>query len=180
MNHRWIVGVCLLGATLAPWAQTVYESKGKDGPVFSDKPSTGATSVELPPPNVVSAPAAPPPAPAPSAPARPHYSKLSILMPEAQGMVHTNTGAFDVAARVQPPLRPADRVRVQLDGRLVPTVFRSTKLRLSEADWQATAAGHDGEHVLQLAVVDAQGLVLVESAPVRFFVKRATVGAGRR
>ena len=180
MNHRWMVGVCLLGATLAPWAQTVYESKGKDGPVFSDKPSAGATSVDVPPPNVVSAPAVAPPAPAPSAPARPHYSRLSILMPEVQGTVHTNTGAFDVDVRVQPPLRPADRVLVQLDGRVVPTAFRSTKLRLSEADWQATATGHDGEHVLQVGVVDAQGVVLIESAPVRFFVKRATVGGGRR
>jgi len=180
MKYRWIVITALLATAASAGAQTVYESKGKSGPVFSDKPSSGASAVELSPANVVSVPAAVPPAPAPSAAARPHYSTLHVVMPEAQGTVHTNTGAFDVEARVQPPLRPADRVRVQLDGRVVPTVFRSTKLHLSEADWQATATGHDGEHVLQMAVVDAQGVVLVESAPVRFFVKRSVAGGRRR
>ena len=182
MIHRWVLSACLLGTALAPWAQTVYESKGKNGPVFSDKPTAGASAVDLPSANVVNVPAAtaPTPAPAPSAAARPHYSTLNLLMPTEQGMVHTNTGAFEVNARVSPPLRPADRVLVTLDGRLVPTQFRSTRLQLSEADWRATASGQDGEHVLQMAVADAQGTLLIESAPVRFFVKRASVGGGRR
>ena len=51
-------------------------------------------------------------------------------------MVHTNTGAFAISASLSPPLRPNDRVLVQIDGNLVPTVFRSTSIRITEQDWR--------------------------------------------
>ncbi len=182
MQHRWIVLVAALWAfAVAASAQTVYESQGKSGPVFSDKPSPGASSVELPPPNVVAAPRVAPPAPAASAAPAPHYRTLVISLPEPQGTVHSNTGAFDVRARLNPPLRPSDRIGVSIDGNVVPTLFRSTNLHVSEADWRSTAIGEgNGEHVLQLAVLDADGVALIESAPVRFYIRRATVGGRRR
>ena len=37
-------------------------------------------------------------------------------------------------------------------------LFRSTDLRISEQDWQATAVGNNSEHTLQLAVVDGDGI----------------------
>ncbi len=182
MQQRWIVlSLALWVFAVAAPAQTVYESQGKSGPVFSDKPSPGATSVDLPPPNVISAPPIAAPAPAPPAAPRPHYSKLVISLPEPEGTVHSNTGAFDVRARLNPPLRPSDRIGVSIDGNVVPTLFRSTTLRISEADWQSAAAGEgNGEHMLQLAVLDAKGVPLIESEPLRFFIKRAAVGGGRR
>jgi len=67
-----------------------------------------------------------------------------------------------------------------IDGNLVPTVFRSTDLRISEQDWQATAVGNNSEHTLQLAVVDANGQPWIESAPVRFYLRGAAVGGTRR
>lgn len=179
-QRRLLVAAALSSWAVAPWAQTVYESKGKDGPIFSDVPSPGASAIELPPPNVVSPPpVAEPSAPAPPAPLAP-YRTLRIERPAPQDMVHTNTGAFDIDARVQPPLRPSHRVRVSLDGNLVDTLFRSTRVHLSEADWQSAATGDSEQHVLQMDIVDAQGKVLIESEPVRFYVRHAAVGGRRR
>jgi hypothetical protein len=180
-QRRIVLSLALAGCGIASLAQTVYQSQGKSGPVFSDKPSPGASSVELPPPNVVSPPpvAAPAPAPSSSAAAAAPYRRLAVAEPEEQGTVHSNTGAFDVRARLNPPLRPGDRIGVTLDGVALPTLFRSTSLRISESDWRGAASG-DGEHVLQLTVLDAHGAPLIESTPVRFFIRRATVGGGRR
>jgi hypothetical protein len=181
MKLSWILAAVLAAHAASAWAQTVYESKDKAGPVFSDRPSTGAVPVELPPPNVVSTPAVKPvpDAPAPSASA-PAYRRLVIQRPAEQDMVHSNNGAFGISAQLSPPLRPNDRIRVMIDGNLVPTVFRSTDLRISEQDWQATAVGNNSEHTLQLAVVDANGKPWIESAPVRFYLRGVAVGGKRR
>lgn len=179
MTYRWILAAALAACATAPLAQTVYESKDKAGPVFSDKPSAGAVPVDVPPPNVASPPMARPAAP-PASSAAPAYRRLVITRPAEQDMIHSNTGEFGVSANLSPPLRPKDRVRVLLDGNLVPTVFRSTNLRLSSADWQSAALGSNGEHTLQLAVVDADGKPWIESAPVRFYLRSAAVGGTRR
>ncbi|MCU0921484.1 MAG: hypothetical protein MUF16_14320 [Burkholderiaceae bacterium] len=179
MTHRWILAAALAACTMAPLAQTVYESKDKAGPVFSDKPSAGAVPVEVQPGNVVSPPVVKPAAP-PAPSAAPTYRRLVITRPAEQDMVHSNTGEFGVSASLSPPLRPNDRVRVLLDGNLVPTVFRSTNLHLSRDDWQSAALGSNGEHTLQLAVVDADGKPWIESAPVRFYLRGTAVGGKRR
>lgn len=181
MKPTWIIAAVLAAHAAAPLAQTVYESKGKAGPVFSDRPSAGAAPVELPPPNIVSPPAVKPTPDAPDASASaPAYRRLLIQRPAEQDMVHSNNGAFDISASLSPPLRPSDRVRVMIDGNLVPTVFRSTTLQISERDWQATAVGSNSEHTLQLAVVDADGKPWIESAPVRFYLRGVAVGGKRR
>jgi hypothetical protein len=181
MRRRWLLTLGLAVFATAPWAQTVYESKGKDGPVFSDTPSPGAKRVDLPPPNLSDAPRQTPPAP--SAPAQappPPYRSLVITTPTAQGTVHSNTGEFEINARLQPPLRPGHRTIVALDGRTLPGTYRSTNVRLSEADWQFAAAADTVEHRLQMAIVDDQGRILIESQPVIFFVQRAALGGRRR
>jgi hypothetical protein len=181
MKHRWIVTAALAAHGVALMAQTVYESKDKAGPVFSDRPSSGATAVELAPPNVVSVPAtAAKPTAAPATAAAPPYRRFVISRPAAQDTVHSNTGEFGVSANLSPPLRTSDRVRVLLDGNLLSSQYRSTNLRISEADWQSAAIGSNGEHTLQLLVVDANGNTGIESAPVQFYVRHAAVGSARR
>ncbi len=177
MTGPWLIAAVLAAQATVSLAQTVYESKGQTGPVFSDRPSSGAVPVELPPPNVVSPPAAKPAPPEPAASA-PTYRRFVITWPAEQDMVHSNTGAFDIRASLSPPLRRTDRVRVLIDGNLVPTIYRSASPRISENDWLAAATGSSGEHTLQLAVVDADGKPWIESAPVRFYLRRAA--AGRR
>ena len=178
MKLRYPLALLLALHGAAP-AQTVYESKDKDGPVFSDRPSPGAVPVDATPRNIVSPPVVQP-APPPPAASAPAYRRLVIVRPTAQDMVHSNTGAFGISASLSPPLRPNDRIRVLIDGNLVPTVFRSTDLRISEQDWRAAAVGDDGEHALQLAVVDADGKPRIESEPLRFYLRRAAVGGARR
>ena len=167
-----------LGSALALAQTTVYESKDKAGPVFTDKPSPGAAVVTLPPPNVVAGPKPAPVVPPPPVVAPP-YRSLFIASPANEGTVHSNTGEIELSARLNPALRPNDRLRIRLDGQLLPASFRSTRLRITAADWQAAANASSAEHTVQLAVLDAQGAVLIESAPVRFYVHRASV-AGKR
>lgn len=183
MRARWLC-VFVPAAAVASVAlaqATIYESKDKAGPVYSDKPSPGAQVVDLPPPNVVSGP--PPalatPQPPAAAPA-PAYRTLAIASPVAQGTVHSNSGAFDLTAQLSPALRPGDRILVSLDGRVLPTRYRSLRIHVTTADWQAVAGGDRAEHTLQLAVADAQGRVLIDSAPVNFYVHRAAVGGKGR
>ena len=47
-----LAGCLLLGAAAAH-AQTVYQSRGANGPVFSDKPQPGAKAIQLKPLNVI-------------------------------------------------------------------------------------------------------------------------------
>ena len=178
MKTRCLLAVLLVLHGIAP-AQTVYESKDKAGAVFSDRPSPGATAVDATPRNVVSPPKVEP-APPPPPSAAPTYRRLVIVRPAAQDMVHSNTGAFGISASLSPPLRRDDRIRVLIDGNLVPTVFSSPQLRISEQDWRATAVGSDGEHTLQLAVVDADGKPWIESEPQRFYLRRTAVGGRGR
>jgi hypothetical protein len=177
---RWWVAAALaaqVGGLLAK--STVYESKDKAGPVFTDKPAPGAAVVDVPPPNVVESPRIAPVQPPASARPAPAYRSLSIMSPADAGTLHTNTGAFDISARISPALRAGDRIRVRLDGNLLPLSSGSPRLRVSEADWQAAADPASVEHSLQLAIVDKGGAVLIESAPVRFYVHRASAARGR-
>lgn len=177
-----MIAAALAACAAASWAQTVYESKDKAGPVFSDQPSPGAKAVDLPPPNVVSPP---PVAPAPAQPpatAAPPYRRFVITRPAGQDSIHSNNGAFAITAQLAPPLRPGDRVRVLIDGNPVPTLFRSASPHIAPNDWQAAATGADqrGQHTLQLVVLDANGVAQIESAPVGFYLHRAAVGGSRR
>jgi hypothetical protein len=184
MATRATIGFCaalLAAAWCAPGAgQTVYESKDKAGPVFSDQASKGAKPVELAPPNVVGPQRTPKAGPAPAAPA-PKYTSLAIASLANEDTVHTNTGQFDFRVRSAPALRSAagDRIRVTLDGNRVAKTFSSATVRISAADWQA-AAGGDAKHTLQVAIVGPTGATLIESAPVSFYAHRATVREGRR
>ena len=179
-SGRWIAAALLaaLGGGVSLAQTTVYESKDKAGPVFSDKPSPGAAAVDLPPPNVVAGPKPAPAAPPPPVVAPP-YRSLVIASPVNEGTVHSNTGEIDLSARLNPALRPNDRLRIKLDGQLLPSSFRSTRLRIAAAEWQADANASSAEHTVQLAVWNERGTVLIESAPVRFYVHRASV-AGKR
>lgn len=178
MNNHCIfvaASITLAGAALA---QTVYESKDRSGPVFTDKPSAGASVVQLQPPNAIAMPAARP-APQASAPAF-AYLNLIVVALEAQGTVHTNTSAFDLRARWSPALRASDRIVISLDGNLLKMRFRGTNLRIGAADWTAAADSRDNQHTIEQVVVDTGGTVLIASPPVAFYVRHATIARERR
>lgn len=179
LRHAGGLGLLLLGAATPLAAQTVYESRDKAGPVFSDQPSPGAKPVTIEPTNVIPATPAPPPASAPSATAAPAtaYRSLVIAEPSNTGTLHSNTGAFEVRLRSSPGLRSSagDRVRLTLDGNVLAGSYNTSRIRVTESDWQSAASGNV-DHTLQAAIVDKSGQVLIESPPVVFYVHRATVG----
>jgi len=180
MKLRLSIGLLLALCSALAAAQTkVYESKDKAGPVFSDQPSPSAKELTLPPPNVMPGNA---PAPQQAAPqqALPVYRLLNILSPEGKGTVHSNTGAFDVRVQAAPELRAGDRILVKLDGTLIGRDFQSTAISLTDADWQAATNSSNIEHTLQVAIVDKDGKLLIESSPVSFYARRTTAGQGRR
>jgi hypothetical protein len=175
-----LVALLLVWPLLAAAQTPVYESKDKSGPVFSDQPSPGAKPLDLPAPNVIALPkpSSSPPAPASTASAA-GYSKLAIVAPASQGTIHTNTGAFTLQLQARPALRVqnSEAILIGLDGTRLAQRYTTTTIAIKEADWMRAAAAGVAEHSLQAAIVDRNGVVLIESAPVRFFVQRATVGA---
>jgi hypothetical protein len=162
-----------IGPTLAAAQSTVYESKDKAGPVFSDQPSTGAKQIELGPARI-----RPPQRSGRPPPSRRNTSRSRSLA--ENGPIHS-TPARDVSVRLQPTLQSArgDRIIARLDGRPLKRRFNSVKFGVTEADWQSAANPDNVEHTLQAVVVDKGGAVLIESAPVKFYAHRA-VRAQRR
>lgn len=161
--------------TLSGAQDSVYKSKDKAGPVFSDEPSPGAKVIDLPPPNVIQTNPAPTmPAP-PVGNAPPPYRSLKIQSPADGSTIHTNTGEFSVSVYVIPALRAGagDRIRVKLDGNALPSSYRSANFKVTAAEWQGAAAA-EVEHTLQVAVIDKTGAMLVESAPANFYAHRAS------
>jgi len=177
MKTRIWALLCALGPAVA--LGQVYESKDAAGnPVFSDTPTPGAKPLALPPPNVIQTPRLPaePSAPPPAAPA---YTLLRIVWPEQEGAVHTNTGEFQVKVSIEPRLATdrGDVVRIKLDGRVLPQARTTTDFTITAAEWQA-AAGSEESHRLEVAVMNRDGSVVIESPPVSFYALRAV--AGRR
>ena len=160
---------------------SIYESKGKDGPVFSDQPASGARPLELPPLNVIEQAPQPPQDQMPDTAPAP-YGQLTIMSPADGSTIHTNTGAFDMQLQVTPGLRirRGDTLRVKLDGNPLAQGYNSLAIHITEADWASAATSDNVEHSLQAAIISNQdGSVLIESAPVSFFAHRATVGHAR-
>jgi hypothetical protein len=174
-----------LAVLLAAWCTlcagqgTVYESKDKAGPVFSDQASPGSKPVQLGPPNVIDV--GPSVAPTGSAAPVASYQSLAIAVPADGATIHSNTGEFAVRVRAKPSLQASqgDGIRIKLDGNLLPRTYSSSSFRITATDWQG-AATSDTQHTLQAAIVNSGGAVILESAPVNFYVHRATVNKAKR
>ena len=168
-------------ALLLAWgvaAQTVYESTGAQGKVYSDRPGPGGKAVELQPLNVIEVPPAPatvPPGPATQevvnpVPAAPAYRRLSVVFPEASGSVAANHATFEVRVSVEPPLQ-IDRGHAlvfRMDGRNVPGRHTSTEVMFPPEFFGDVAPAGVQQHVLQAYVVDAQGSTIIAATPVSF------------
>lgn len=166
--------ICLLPAVAL--AQTVYESQDKEGPVFSDTPSPGAQPVDLPPANVIDNPTPAQQQPV-SQPANPGYTAVTILSPQAQGTVHSNTGEFQISLGLTPALQSGNAISISLDGTTLPTLRYSLQFNITSDEWQS-AAKDNVLHELVVFVLDGSGNTLITSDPVRFYVHRASRDAG--
>ncbi len=138
---------------------------------FSDTPVKGAEQVKLPPPNRYAP--APPSSSSPPVVTPPpkvgskafRYESIRIVFPEDGQTIRENDGRIEVNVALSPPLREVrgDRLEVVLDG---------TESRVTEGGSVVFENVPRGEHRLVARVLDAAGEVLVESAPVTFYLHR--------
>lgn len=179
----------LLGAASVP-AQTVYQSRGTNGPVFSDKPQPGAKAVELRPLNVIDSTAltgeknAAPPVqpkaggePAGSKEAAVAYRSFSIVFPENDGSVVANTAQFEVRVAVEPALRLGEghAIAVSINGQPVVQRFTATEFTIPPEFWGDQLPPPNQRLQLGAAIVDRNGAVVKEAAPVQFYLRHATL-----
>jgi hypothetical protein len=168
--------VCGLLLASGVVAQTVYESKGGKGRVFSDQPLPGSKPVELPPLNVIEAVPVPSAAPKaaveeakPAVPV-PTYRSLTVVFPEAGGSVAANYATFEVRVSIDPPLAVGrgHAFKLRLDGRPVPGRYTATEMMVPPEFFGDVMPAGVQRHVLEASVVDEQGGTLLTSAPVDF------------
>jgi hypothetical protein len=145
---------------MAPaFAQTIYQGKdAKGNPVYTDQPRQGDKPVELPPINT--APAArglslPPQ----QQPGFAGYSQIALTAP---GSVPNDFVPVDVGIAIEPALLDGHLWRLSADGDLV-AVGR-------EASYSIASLAR-GQHTLTLQVLDGNGQVVGEAAPVNVFVQ---------
>lgn len=95
------------------------------------------------------------------------YKRIAVVQPGAGETLWNIGGRLDVQLDVEPSVRGAHRLQVQLDGEPVSGV--------PEAQTQFTIGNvFRGAHTLTASVVDAEGRELATSAPVQFFVHQSS------
>jgi hypothetical protein len=88
------------------------------------------------------------------------YQSIGISSPEPESTFREST--LNVSASVQPALQAGHKIRFEVDGQTQGESSRSSA-SLKEVP--------RGEHTVRASVVDAEGTVLIQSAPVKFFVQ---------
>jgi hypothetical protein len=171
-------------------AQGIFVTKGEHGPVFSDKPQSGAKEVTLRPLTVMDSakeskgvavnagnasnreksdrP--------PSAQANIPYQSLTVLSPENESSVIINSGVIDLRVAADPSLQLGEghAFAVSINGRDVGQRFTSTEFTIPPEFWGGNLPINQFAQV-DLSIVDAQGRVLIRAASVRFFMRFTTV-----
>ena len=174
----------------AAWAQSVYKTPGAPGqaPVFSDKPQPGAREVTLPPLNIIDSPE-PTALPVPRAPegqagaqgssagdVMPAYRSFAIVSPEDNGSVVANTAIFEVRVAVDPALQigAGHAFTVSLNGQPVRQRFTANEFMIPPEFWNDTLPPPNQRMQLDAAIVDRDGRVLRQAAPVSFYMRHAS------
>jgi hypothetical protein len=175
--------LALLVASGTAWTQTVYESRGTQGKVYSDRPLPGSKAVELRPLTVIEPVPVPPAVPVPAAESGTAaakvaaYRTLTVVFPEAEGSVAANHATFEVRVAVDPPLQigQGHAFALRLDGRPVPGRYTATEMMVPPEFFGNVAPAGVQRHVIEASIVDAGGQVLLVSPPVEFQTRFVTV-----
>jgi hypothetical protein len=178
---RTIVVMLALALGAAPAiAQEMYRWVDENGVVhYSDRPRDGAEKVELAPvqsyqSDAVSRPQARDPSAVPESDSEPfQYESIRIVAPENGGAVWATGGGMTVMVEVQPRLQPGHQIQLTLNGNLVP----GTPVAASSISVTGLIRG---EHILQAAVVDADGRSQIFSQDVIFNVLQASINSPQR
>ncbi|HRF04649.1 hypothetical protein [Accumulibacter sp.] len=169
--------------------QEVFVTRGSGSPVFSDRPQSGAKPVRLPPINVVepvsTSQALTNPRPAKEdgqpAPETPAYRSFRIVSPENNGSVAANSALFSVRVAVEPALQlgAGHAIMVSVNGQAVGQRFTASEFTIPPEFWGATLPPANQRQQLDATIVDRNGVVLEQAAPVTFIL-RYVVGGYQR
>ena len=178
-TRRLLACALLIALPLSGGATRVYKSTAPDGStVFSDRPSLQATEIEIapspptPPPAPATAPAKPTPAPAPEA-ARPvTYRTLRITQPANDSVHWFAEGPVAVSVDISPPLAEGHVLVPLLNGVAQGEGVAASGFNLTDLD--------PDTYSLAVAIRDANGKTLKQSAAVRFHFKRQSVNLPSR
>ncbi len=96
------------------------------------------------------------------------YRSVRIVTPKNAETIHDNAGTVPVEVALQPALdvKAGHRLRVSLDGVLLPGDWTSNRLSLQQVD--------RGTHTLQVIVIDSDGKALARSATIEFHLWQAS------
>jgi len=181
-NTSLALGLLLCAATLP--AQTVYQTRGANGPVFSDKPQPGAKAIELKPLNVIALPPAGAGSPAASGSkaANAAYRSFAITFPENDGSVVANTAVFDVRLALEPALQLAagHAFTASINGKPVGQRFTASEFTVPAEFWGEDIPPPNQRLQVDAAVVDRDGAVLMQATPIQFYLRHATLNSPTR
>jgi hypothetical protein len=162
----------MLAAPALANAQTVWKWVDEEGVThYSDRPSPGATKMELSVGNTGSTSA--PPADTSSRSSQqsersgPPYNTIAITSPIPGESIVNTGGAVQVSVQLEPGLQSEHSLLVYLDGRKIEGSPNATSYSLSEVP--------RGEHTLVAVVADRRGARLQSSERVTFYVRQTSV-----
>ncbi len=173
--------------TAAAVAQGVYVTRGENGPVFSDKPQSGAKEVTLKPLNVVPSTPVMPARPDSLAPGKPPgrsgapaanaYQHFSIVSPVDNGSVLGDTSLLEVRLSVDPPLSLGEghAFVVRINGRFIEQRFTSTEFVIPPEFWEDGYLPANSRMQVDASIVDGAGQVVMRAAPAVFHTRQRMV-----
>lgn len=174
--RSWVLIVCFMPLALQA---AVYQKKGPDGVVtYTDRPSPGATKVNIVNPSISTRPTprqeeAPPThtktektdEPAPVS-ARAYYKTFALKSPENKETFQ-NQRQIVVQIDISPQLRDSERIQLILDGKPYGKPAVSTALILDNID--------RGEHSVSAQLIDKQGKVIRSTGSATIFIHYANL-----
>ena len=93
------------------------------------------------------------------------YSSLDVLQPEPDSVLHATAGTVECTAQLTPSLAPGHSLWFELDGNRYDG-HGAMSVRLPAPR---------GTHVLRAVVLSSDGQLQIESAPVTFHVRQASI-----
>jgi hypothetical protein len=183
---------CLPFCVALAQTQTVYEVRGPNGPVYSDKPMPGARAIELPPLNVVdfksSNPAtfAPPSSTSPASPVRKpesgkviasDYRSFAIVAPEENGSIVAPAAVFEVRLALDPALLLGEghAFTVSINGKPIAQRFTASEFMIPSEFWGDSLPPPNQRYQLSARIVDRDGATLKEALPVVFTLRNELI-----
>jgi hypothetical protein len=163
-----------MALTVPALAEQIYRWVDGSGQVhYSDVPRDGAEQIDVDPAQTFSSPvtaraSSSPVAEQTAAEPAAVYAALDIVSPTQEETIWNTGGVITVSVSPSPALKLGHSLRIYYDGKQInessPT---ATSVQVSEV--------YRGQHQISADILDINGIVLQQAAPVTFFYKQSTV-----